>query len=1535
MVWIIHFNPLSMDAWRAEEISREFSKADVVVLTGTQRRAWHDKQKVTVQSLENHSELSFGWSRGQFTNRSAGISIMVGRRFGRASVRKVLEPPRSLTGRGAAVRLVAAKVDLLVVALYYPPRTGDHMRTAEALTEWAHAVTASVGFRTCPIVCTDLNDGFGLRRDTTGRWKRVRECDPEHDNAGSVEPSREHGHSALMRDFMKLHHMCSVTSHTETGPTYYGEHSQSKIDHVIIPLGARGRVLDHRALLGSMRRLQLIKTATRRDHCPLLLCLDMEVTFGAPREQCARWDRDELMMCLTRGRRRHQFVDRVEQLLGSAPEGDREAMRCEETPDRMWEFMASTMRQAIEDVFPLKREAPPEYEEMRSRREELIQERRDLRMRIGEVDADGLAAVQLELTMVSRRCRVARRKYANKKEQRLIEGIWTAWKSRNFFDVHKLRVQLTGRGVGPKKRFYWGARRLQLDDKEWEEALSQPSADGGMSAVRVGEWDSHHEQYLKDRCECREVEGDQDDRAVRDPRAYESLAAWTAAKDQAWQDQVAMVQVLRTASKRKATPHWAAPVEAWLSMLRPNSRMASSQRFLGLGADKTRLVPTLFRRYMRDLLMHVRRSGSMPHLWHRSWGCPLDKLNGKPGWKGLRLVHVVDGIGSAWLAASLKAKTDGFAHDFSHGSLPNRCREDALIVQQSMGWRMVTMGHSTCMSLYDASNAFCCTRTADLDEATKDLVLERDMRYHEEQHRMQTVTIQTVTGEVNMSVGQGIVQGHRTAPRKFVQAYNKEVKQWSDQLQKGDPSYLMMMVKDPISGRYVDASTTTFVDDIAKRHIEDESGDGLAEKAQSSGALLAAYMGSRGYAVNEDKTEHVVQFVGKRSLRKARNACARGFVREARYLGPILGQAGRIATELHKREQAARHGWMSLGKVWFKPMPRRLLRMLFLAFVQGAMLTGMTAFTLTQVQCSRMDTVLCKWMRAMMKGKAHSTDQHGRHTTMTNTKVMQHWKVATCKTELTVRRLRMYQQWARNPQDHRQVIASVFGQTVHEQSKGVERLSARGQLVEASTPWARQLAEDFRTISEHDAAIEWYEVMKGDLLACFREGECRDMFLMIDVGILRAAEFTVAIPMVAYPDGAGHELEEPNFCYENPMYCDRLADSGEVCGKVFGSYRSLALHVRRHHREVSRIDSLVITNQCPFCMSTFSSQQVATTHVRNAISEQGSGTCRVDRAHWLWPAREPRSLQCPACTLTVATLAEAQWHIRTHLEPPRFIEFELDLPAPEAYWSNVGVAYSQEGCGDRRRRRCKKGEASGGHSATAAAAAAAVAGGEGGAGQAKAGQAETGQAARADDERGQRRVVEHAADPAPARHGMDYVVRREHARTGEGGRGRGQGVLRARGRASAARSGAAAPACGTGRARGRGRRGGRGLQEGCRAAGRDGPGEDRARAAALPGQAVPPAGQAREHVEGDRGDQPDRAVRDPRTLAGRPAALRAARGDVREGGEGAAGGIATQEPAGAHAREDAAGHREGAGAPAGRRRRHVKGPGNDGRRRTA
>ena len=85
--------------------------------------------------------------------------------------------------------------------------------------------------------------------------------------------------------------------------------------------------------------------------------------------------------------------------------------------------------------------------------------------------------------------------------------------------------------------------------------------------------------------------------------------------------------------------------------------------------------------------------------------------------------------------------------------------------------------------------------------------------------------------------------------------------------------------------------------------------------------------------------------------------------------------------------------------------------------------------------------------------------------------------------------------------------------------------------------------------------------------------------------------------------------------------------------------------------------SLTVTNQCPWCMSTFANRLTAQHHVESAFR---NARCLVDHSPHGHEVVEPESVECPECDPGAGeyeTLAQLQLHIRSHapVEAPSLV----------------------------------------------------------------------------------------------------------------------------------------------------------------------------------------------------------------------------------------------------------------------------------------
>ena len=179
-----------------------------------------------------------GWGRG--TNRNAGLIVAV--KLGLCElwqIRKVASPQAGVQGRGGAIRIKTAKLDLLLIGLY-PPPLGDW--ATDKLYEWADKMVHAAPSRCCVVVGGDLNahvgymqhperEALNLERDHGGMWGvSTRACELQRRAIVQVLPGSAHGdgeHTLPLRWSHILECTERQRSRIETGLYFASSHATS------------------------------------------------------------------------------------------------------------------------------------------------------------------------------------------------------------------------------------------------------------------------------------------------------------------------------------------------------------------------------------------------------------------------------------------------------------------------------------------------------------------------------------------------------------------------------------------------------------------------------------------------------------------------------------------------------------------------------------------------------------------------------------------------------------------------------------------------------------------------------------------------------------------------------------------------------------------------------------------------------------------------------------------------------------------------------------------------------------------------------------------------------------------------------------------------------------------------------------------------------------------------------------------------------------------------------------------------------------
>ena len=126
-------------------------------------------------------------------------------------------------------------------------------------------------------------------------------------------------------------------------------------------------------------------------------------------------------------------------------------------------------------------------------------------------------------------------------------------------------------------------------------------------------------------------------------------------------------------------------------------------------------------------------------------------------------------------------------------------------------------------------------------------------------------------------------------------------------------------------------------------------------------------------------------------------------------------------------------------------------------------------------------------------------------------------------------------------------------------------LGENGEISPDANPWAARWVADLRELGPFDERGV-LQRMGIDVRPLFLDRELATDFIATDVTILRLQSLAVQVPPWGF-----HEVAQWRCCFETE------------CEASFGSFKALATHVLRHHRQIETVSRLVVTNQCPAC----------------------------------------------------------------------------------------------------------------------------------------------------------------------------------------------------------------------------------------------------------------------------------------------------------------------------------------------------------------
>ncbi|CAK0790757.1 unnamed protein product, partial [Prorocentrum cordatum] len=335
--------------------------------------------------------------------------------------------------------------------------------------------------------------------------------------------------------------------------------------------------------------------------------------------------------------------------------------------------------------------------------------------------------------------------------------------------------------------------------------------------------------------------------------------------------------------------------------------------------------------------------------------------------------------------------------------------------------------------------------------------------------------------------------------------------------------------------------------------------------------------------------------------------------------------------EIPRRCEAARTAFYSMGAFWILSTPWRWKRVVFQGAVMGAILSGMGCFMLSEAQRRRLDRCLASLVRiAMAGGATQRLDGGGVESTATG-QVPACRKLADTKTELLVRRLRLYQSWARRHWHRARLLSALFVDLPG--INAVAPCTDHG-LLRSASPWTARGGTD---VAEADNAMEDDAEDLGDLSQARWTLEAdRDLakqFVLLDFAKVRASKHAVSVPPPGAQQaerasdhaGADHDEED---CLRNIVVCGVRLEDGSLCIERFPTRRQLLRHQRSAHDVRNLCHILTKNSRCVVCERIFVGQRSAAKHLERSVQRGWHGRCESRAIRAL---QVPVSFSCDLC----------------------------------------------------------------------------------------------------------------------------------------------------------------------------------------------------------------------------------------------------------------------------------------------------------------
>jgi hypothetical protein len=600
-----------------------------------------------------------------------------------------------------------------------------------------------------------------------------------------------------------------------------------------------------------------------------------------------------------------------------------------------------------------------------------------------------------------------------------------------------------------------------------------------------------------------------------------------------------------------------------------------------------------------------------PGTFRESEGCQLPKHNHKEKCKAVRVINKLCPAGKTFTNL-IWSKANKIKRHYAFGFTEGRRREQAILVANTIKWRLRKLGINFTQSMHDVANAFPSMSHEALNHMIENRCHLCDQEFIKTRHTNSSVCIETPTNErIYVNPRQGGLQGDGAMAPEFGQVYEEALEKWMVNENNS------INVTDPITNETIHAGSQNYADDISDINMFKDCQE-FINNTNSRNQALDSILELMEMGQNVDKEEHLIFTCGRNAVKRAqdihesadriRRHQSFGVTKcSGKYLGNFTHTTGKTNENTDNRVKAMRESFYAFKNLWNnKDIHIKNRVRLFQGNIISAATSGLEAEVIGITEMNKLESTMCALLRKVLHDDANKFDKEtNKWSSINNNDLRKKANLPTIKSTIEKRKLQWLQNMIREKDDNVLIRAALTGDMEIDR-EGITNF----------TPWMEEMCHILtKAITRNNSSLNIAQKIT-------QHGNLQWIWTCYEILTLDAGK------LLQWEDNDDENTEDNHYVQ--------------------------SIGMPKGINEFQSVNQYVISNVCPLCRKVAACNRTNKKHVQllwKNHREKGNNHCitknmKIEKEY---VDSTPKKWECPSCRITINGREKILDHCKTHL----------------------------------------------------------------------------------------------------------------------------------------------------------------------------------------------------------------------------------------------------------------------------------------------